>query len=466
MNRLRGDPDAKDPEAGTHLEPLQPGPSGHYYAVYQPPIDILYEDRPRTTRRRRFWHFFACAFLSFCALYFLLPVVLPRKRVVPARPTLGRDRWYRYTSAHCSDHANWTAVDGDPHDKYPYHAQTTLTLPVSAKELSFVADGSFQYGDFELSQSTDAVSDKVIVEINVSFQDTQTFDRSRICRYNPERDAWGVGIFTPSTWSPYNDRNMKFRVHVHLPAAHGAAPLQLEELGTNLLLFAHHIHDLSDSAYFERVRLRTSDRPVVADSLTGNRLYIESANGPISGAFNALSTIRLGTSNAPIKVATGLVSSDTQMPSMLSVETSNGRIENDVTLKSNTSDASKGTFHVTTRTENAPLYLTFVDAPVDSSLTVNAHTSNSPGHVTLHPTYEGTYDASSTLIFRPEVRWTGAEDPYGRGARRIVRIDENTRKGPRVSGGVSWTHGGESKGKVTVETSNSPLRLDLSPVVG
>ncbi|RPD57430.1 hypothetical protein L226DRAFT_467615 [Lentinus tigrinus ALCF2SS1-7] len=455
MNPPRRDPDVKDPEAGVLLEPLQPGLSNYYYAAYQPPIGILYEDRPRTSRRRRFWHLFACTFLAFVALYLLLPSVISHKK-------LGRDTWYRYTSADCSDYANWTAIDADPHDKYPYRARTTMTLPLSAKELSFVSGGSFQYGDFELSQSADAVSDKVIVEIKVSFQDKQNFDRSKVCRYNPQKDHWGVGIFTPSTWNPYNERNMKFHIHVHLPAIKGAAPLQLEQFGTNLLLFAHHIHDISHSTYFEHFRLRTSDRPLVADSLTGNRIYIESANGPISGTFNASSMIRLETSNAPIKVATGLVSSDTLMPSILWVGTSNGRVENDVTLRSNTSDGTKGTFHVTTRTENAPLYLTFVEAPIDSSLTVNAHTSNSPGHVTLHKTYEGTFDASSTLIFRPEVRWSPAEDPSGRGARRVVRFDENTMKGPHVSGGVSWTYGGEDKGRVAVETSNSPFRLDLS----
>lgn len=87
MNPARRDLDAKDQEAGTLLEPLQPGPSGHYHAVYQPPIDFLYEDRPRISRRRRFWHFFACAFLLFSALYLLLPSVL-RHKAVPARPTV------------------------------------------------------------------------------------------------------------------------------------------------------------------------------------------------------------------------------------------------------------------------------------------------------------------------------------------------------------------------------------------
>ena len=114
------------------------------------------------------------------------------------------------------------------------------------------------------------------------------------------------------------------------------------------------------------------------------------------------------------------------------------------------------------RTENAPLYITFLEAPIDSSLEVDARTSSAPAHVSLDRTYQGTFDASSTLIFSPQVRWKAAEDPSGRGAQRIVRIDDNNRTGPHVRGGVSWTHGGESKGSVIVETSNSPLRLDLT----
>ena len=86
----RGGRDAKDPEAGTHLEFLQPGPSNHYQTVYQPPIDILYEDRPRTIRRRRFWPLFACTFLAFSVLYWVLPGVL-HKRDVPSTPSVSNE---------------------------------------------------------------------------------------------------------------------------------------------------------------------------------------------------------------------------------------------------------------------------------------------------------------------------------------------------------------------------------------
>lgn len=86
----RGGRDAKAPEAGTHLEFLQPGPSNHYQTVYQPPIDILYEDRPRTIRRRRFWHLFACSFFAFSVLYWILPGVL-HKRDVPSTPSVSNE---------------------------------------------------------------------------------------------------------------------------------------------------------------------------------------------------------------------------------------------------------------------------------------------------------------------------------------------------------------------------------------
>ena len=45
------------------------------------------------------------------------------------------------------------------------------------------------------------------------------------------------------------------------------------------------------------------------------------------------------------------------------------------------------------RTENAPLYITFLEAPVDSSLEVDARTSSAPAHVSLDRTYQGTFDA-------------------------------------------------------------------------
>ncbi len=130
-----------------------------------------------------------------------------------------------------------------------------------------------------------------------------------------------------------------------------------------------------------------------------------------------------------------------------------------MSLISNTSSASEGNFHVVGRTSNAPLSLTFVDAPVDSSLSLAASTSNSPARVVLHKTYEGTFDLASSLVFRPEVEWSPVNDPTERDRHRRVRLDAT--KGTRVHGGVSWEEGGEDRGSAVIETTNSPLRLVL-----
>ena len=137
-------------------------------------------------------------------------------------------------------------------------------------------------------------------------------------------------------------------------------------------------------------------------------------------------------------------------------------VNTDVTLATNTSDGTHGQYHVTTRTSNAPLRLTVLDAPVDSVLTASAHSSNSPVHVTLHETYEGSFDASASSWFHPEVRWKPVEDPAGRGRQRYVQVESDKRS--HVRGFAFWDLESKERGSVTLDTSNSPLRLDLTKI--
>ena len=69
--------------------------------------------------------------------------------------------------------------------------------------------------------------------------------------------------------------------------------------------------------------------------------------------------------------------------------------------------------------------------------TGDARTALSPAHVVLHPAYEGTFDARSSVFFVPEVRWPGGEaDPAGRGRRRSVTTEHVGRS--EVRGGTVW----------------------------
>ena len=212
-------------------------------------------------------------------------------------------------------------------------------------------------------------------------------------------------------------------------------------------------------------------------SLAGNRIWARSANGVIRGRFTASSLLNLHTVNAPISATVSLINGGESMTHLF-LKTSNrydfplhvpyhhpltatrrSRIDSEVSLVSNQSSTTGGNFHVAARASNAPLSLTVVDAPLDSMLLLAASTSNSPARVALHKTFQGTFDLSSSAVFRPEVDWSPVNDPAEQDRRRRVRLD--TIKGSRVRGGVEWEEGGEERGKVVVETSNSPLRLVL-----
>ena len=77
----------------------------------------------------------------------------------------------------------------------PFHARTTFMLPVSAEELQFVADGSLQYGDFEVSQDVDVGGMNAVVDIDVGFRHPDALEEATVCRTHPADNKWGVGIF-------------------------------------------------------------------------------------------------------------------------------------------------------------------------------------------------------------------------------------------------------------------------------
>lgn len=101
---------------------------------------------------------------------------------------------YKYGPWQCSDVVNWT-MPADRSGELPYHAQASVTLPISAEELHFVADGSLQYGDFEVSQDVDVVADSAVVDIDVAYRHPDAIEEATVCRTHPSDDKWGLGIF-------------------------------------------------------------------------------------------------------------------------------------------------------------------------------------------------------------------------------------------------------------------------------
>ncbi|KAI0740773.1 hypothetical protein C8Q76DRAFT_791175 [Earliella scabrosa] len=429
------------------------GPPAYQAVVYQPPTQVL-QDRPRNTRRRRFWHFLACTFLFVTALHLLSRNNAARNLL----PYLDSDE-PKYDPSQCFDTVNWTEGSPSHRHDYPFHVQTSLTLPLSAAELSFIADGSLQFGDFVVSQDLDEGADDAVVFIDAFYRIPDAMDEATVCKTHLQEDEWGLGIFTPRWRHPRDSEHaIKFHVHLRLPTVPSNSILKISSLRTDLPIYTHHLPELANSVYFQNLQLQSKNAPVTVDSVAGDNIRVGATNGSIRGSFNTSTVLELRTANAPIEVFAGLMNGN-ERPTTLALETSNGRIESTVALASNTSSNTHGKYTVNVRTANAPLHLTFVDAPVASALTLDAHTSNSPARVVLHKTYEGAFDLLTSMFFRPEVKWSPVEDPAGRGRQRDVRFSTIGRG--QVRGLVAWDEEGESRGTVKVETSNSPLQLTL-----
>ena len=142
---------------------------------------------------------------------------------------------------------------------------------------------------------------------------------------------------------------LRFDVRLLLPVSQPGAPLRLNALRTDLPLFAHRVHDLGDTVYFNSIQLETGNTPVRVEvsihcgtagccspliwqsvqTLTGNNIALRTTNAAINGTFYASSSLTLETSNAAIVTRANLVNGAADedgdaLPTRLSLITRNG----------------------------------------------------------------------------------------------------------------------------------------------
>lgn len=127
-----------------------------------------------------------------------------------------------------------------------------------------------------------------------------------------------------------------------------------------------------------------------------------------------------------------------------------------------TDSGSGGHLTVNATTSLSPLNLTFVGAPVDSTLVLYGATALSNAFLRLHETFEGIFRLASTFT-SPTVKYDqGAEhrDPAKRGRERIVEYNVNNRI---LDGKAVWgkdTDAGK-RGRVDLFSSIGKVELSL-----
>ncbi|KAG5650856.1 hypothetical protein H0H81_010736 [Sphagnurus paluster] len=334
----------------------------------------------------------------------------------------------------------------------PYTSSARFQLPISSDKLFLLARGMAS-GAVKVLDGGDGEDVKLGVVAHYRFK--EALESFQVCTVTRGERENGFGIFGPE-WSRRNI--VRFEVSVYLPKAIQGSVLDVKNFETDLPLFSHFISDLEHSVHFDAIHLQSSNLPIIVKSLNADKATIETRNSPIDGNFNVTSSLKLLTANAHVNVNVNLYNDEEKEITHLQIGTSNSDIKGTLTLQS--AQRTRGKFQVTATTSNAPIDLHFSDAPVDSTLLLDAHTSNAPANVKLHETFEGAFTASSSLK-RPTVFWQGhTADPAGKGRERKVSIDV---RGTTVSGSVRWEgeNNKEVLGDVRVGTSLAPLTLRL-----
>jgi hypothetical protein len=139
-------------------------------------------------------------------------------------------------------------------------------------------------------------------------------------------------------------------------------------------------------------------------------------------------------------------------------------LSTDFSLFSTSENKTGGAFTLKTLTSNSPLQVNFPDHPPDAVLRFDAHTTNSPALVRLHPLFEGIFKLEGSVFPAGVSPDLDVEDPTGRGRKRDVSVRTVGHGAAVVHGHAAWVPEdpeGAPAGKVEVSTKNSPLHLWL-----
>jgi len=120
-----------------------------------------------------------------------------------------------------------------------------------------------------------------------------------------------------------------------------------------------------------------------------------------------------------------------------------------------------GGYVIKTFTTNAPLDVKFEAAPASAPLYYYGGTTNAPTTVSLQPTFEGTFQLTSTVLAPSVVPNANVEDPSGNNRTRVIATRRTGRF--QLLGDVYWGQKDRHTpaGSVEIQTSNmfNVLRL-------
>lgn len=360
--------------------------------------------------------------------------------------------------------ANWSGRNSQDRNfrHEQYSCKSSFDLPFPSNKLFLLARGPIG-GSAKILQCFDRTEDEGVVKVEVvaRYSHASDLDFINVCNVTREGDENGIGIFASQL---PNHVTISLEVTMYLPkASPGRASLHVKNLETDLPLFAHWTSNLADTVDFDTVSFKSSNMPIEVGSLYATNARIATSNSYIEGDFEISLSLKLLTANSHIKAKVDLFNDEDAGVTDITMKTSNAPINATLALVSAVSGTHPirsdvgGKFKVSATTSLSPLNITIPRAPVDSVLMLDAYTSLSPVAITLHETYEGTFNLMTTWN-RPDVVVDDTvEDPKGGRRRRSINVEGGMGD---VSGTVRWGNV-MGRGVVKVGTSWAPVALNL-----
>ncbi|CAK5284905.1 unnamed protein product [Mycena citricolor] len=357
-------------------------------------------------------------------------------------------------------------------DEFSDSAATAhFTFGVPQETLLLVSKGAYSSGNLRISATEDR-DDTAEVKVIVRYRDQERRDAAKVCLIERGEGELGVGLFTSQMGREFPNRRNRLEFDVELVLPRSAFVKTLE---TDVGNFGHDVQSLENLGHLSlkgsngaistgaisasEASLSTSNGVIATERVMASSIVLRSSNGAISGILSATESIDVSTSNGRVDLSLVLEGKDDDVVKNLSVKTSNSDVMANVTLS--TASAQGGCFTLLTQTSNGRLDTRILSAPLDSTLKIEARTSNNAASLALPAAYEGSFSVATSngpaTVHRVEGRERDPRCVVAGGdcepRERQVKITA-PRKG-QAAGTVYWDEGNASRGEVTLKTSNA-----------
>ncbi|EIN10083.1 hypothetical protein PUNSTDRAFT_143413 [Punctularia strigosozonata HHB-11173 SS5] len=176
-------------------------------------------------------------------------------------------------------------------------ALSSFTIPISnlSNSLRIYSRGSSASGSIEILPSFHH-DNAAIVLVAAPHRSKDVLMQSSICLLRSEVGQVDLGIFTPDRWSQAMSKEHipQHHITVLLPIiADGYIPFPLDKFATNLPGFSHRVGDLGRSVDISSVSLKSSDAPILIESLYARNISLATSHANITGRINVADNVEL-----------------------------------------------------------------------------------------------------------------------------------------------------------------------------